>query len=380
MQVGGSETSQTPILTKTAESGAAPVSRRLKLAILCAVTLQNAGYALVRRYSRGYLHECYSASSALFVMEMAKLLLSAVYVCTSDAPSDVPSGTPLSKYLHLLRHSAKMAVPAVIYLIMNLLGFLSLAHIDASTFAIVSQMKVRTPQPHPATANRNRNSYPQPLPLPLTRICDRNRPRPSPCPCPRPHLHPLTRASPVDLAPAQPSPGPHPPSPQQPTPSPGLHHSRLRRGAPRAKAPHTQVARPPQPHAWRRSMLKTPPLTAPELAVAPPQGALGGSGRLGTTGGEAMPLGVQPRPRVLEPGASNVADFIACVFGLPGVVLISSETSPARVMHASMAKQAVCWRLGGASSPSWPFKADTSGSGLLCTPARRSPGAIRRRA
>ena len=42
------------------------------------MTLQNAGYALVRRYSRGYLHEKYSASSALFVMEMAKLLLSAV--------------------------------------------------------------------------------------------------------------------------------------------------------------------------------------------------------------------------------------------------------------------------------------------------------------
>ena len=40
------------------------------------------------------------------------------YVCTSDAPSDVPSGTPLSKYAHLIRHSAKMAVPAVIYLIM----------------------------------------------------------------------------------------------------------------------------------------------------------------------------------------------------------------------------------------------------------------------
>jgi hypothetical protein len=31
----------------------------------------------------------------------------------------------------------------VIYLIMNLLGFLSLGHIDAATFAIVSQMKAR---------------------------------------------------------------------------------------------------------------------------------------------------------------------------------------------------------------------------------------------
>jgi len=149
IEVGGSETtSQLPLSPKTAESGGvtpfAGPSKRLKMAILCAVTLQNAGYALVRRYSRGYLRETYSASSALFVMEMAKLLLSAVYVCTSDAPSDVPSGTPLSKYAHLIRHSAKMAVPAVIYLIMNLLGFLSLAHIDASTFAIVSQMKVFT--------------------------------------------------------------------------------------------------------------------------------------------------------------------------------------------------------------------------------------------
>ena len=149
MQVGGSETtSQLPLSPKTAESGGvtpfAGPSKRLKMAILCAVTLQNAGYALVRRYSRGYLRETYSASSALFVSETAKLLLSAVYVCTSDAPSDVPAGSPLSKYAHLIRHSLKMAVPAVIYLIMNLLGFLSLAHIDASTFAIVSQMKVRT--------------------------------------------------------------------------------------------------------------------------------------------------------------------------------------------------------------------------------------------
>ena len=53
----------TPLSPKssTAETGGADpfagqavtVSKRLKLIILCAVTLQNAGYALVRRYSRG---------------------------------------------------------------------------------------------------------------------------------------------------------------------------------------------------------------------------------------------------------------------------------------------------------------------------------------
>jgi len=48
-----------PTKSSTAETGGADpfatqavtVSNRLKLAILCAVTLQNAGYALVRQYA-----------------------------------------------------------------------------------------------------------------------------------------------------------------------------------------------------------------------------------------------------------------------------------------------------------------------------------------
>lgn len=129
-------------------TNAAPLDRpatwRLKLIILLAVTLQNTCYALVRRYSRGHLREAYSASSALFVMEAAKLGLSAVMLLRSKEASDVPEGPALGKYAHLLARSAKMAVPALIYLVMNLLGFVALGHIDASTFSIVSQMKVFT--------------------------------------------------------------------------------------------------------------------------------------------------------------------------------------------------------------------------------------------
>ena len=49
----------------------------LKATILGSVVLQNTGYALIRRYSRGSLREKYSTSSVLLVMELAKLLLSA---------------------------------------------------------------------------------------------------------------------------------------------------------------------------------------------------------------------------------------------------------------------------------------------------------------
>merc|ERR1719460_498300 len=77
-------------------------------------------------------------------MELAKLLLSMWMVVFGGLESDVPSGTAISKYMYLIAHSWKMMVPAVIYLVMNILGFVALGHLDASTFSIVAQMKVFT--------------------------------------------------------------------------------------------------------------------------------------------------------------------------------------------------------------------------------------------
>ena len=118
--------------------------RMLQLGILLAVMLQNSSYALLRAYSRGTLKETYSSSSVLLAMEVTKLVVSAYMVVTSSEPSDVPFGSPLSKYAHLLRRSLKMAVPAIIYLAMNLLSFVALARIDAATFSIAAQLKVLT--------------------------------------------------------------------------------------------------------------------------------------------------------------------------------------------------------------------------------------------
>ena len=66
---------------------------------------------------------------------------------------------------------------------------------------------------------------------------------------------------------------------------------------------------------WRRrSTVETVvalPRQCPSWAPAPPQGAPGGFGRLGTPRVEARPLGAQPRPQVLELAASKVAGFTA---------------------------------------------------------------------
>lgn len=46
------------------------------------------------------------------------------------------------RYWYLATHSKAMLVPASLYLMMNILGFVSLGKIDAVTFIVVSQMKV----------------------------------------------------------------------------------------------------------------------------------------------------------------------------------------------------------------------------------------------
>jgi len=120
------------------------ISNFMRMAILLAVTVQNTGYALVRRYSRGHLGERYSTSSVLLVMEVAKIALSAQQIAFGKHPSDVPDGSALSKYWFLIMHSWKMVVPAVTYLVMNIMGFVALQHLDASTFSIIAQMKVFT--------------------------------------------------------------------------------------------------------------------------------------------------------------------------------------------------------------------------------------------
>jgi len=77
-------------------------------------------------------------------MELMKLGVAAFQVVFSGAASDVPSGSAISKFIFLISHSWKMMVPAAIYLIMNILGFVALQNLDASTFSIVAQMKVFT--------------------------------------------------------------------------------------------------------------------------------------------------------------------------------------------------------------------------------------------
>ena len=75
-------------------------------------------------------------------MELTKLFVSMFQIVTSDEPSDVPNGSACSKYIYLAQNSLTMLVPAALYLVMNILGFVALGRIDAGTFTVLAQMKV----------------------------------------------------------------------------------------------------------------------------------------------------------------------------------------------------------------------------------------------
>ena len=74
---------------------------------------------------------------------------------------------------------------------------------------------------------------------------------------------------------------------------------------------------------------KCPPWQCPSSPPVPPQGAPGGSGRVGTPRVEARPLGAPPPPRAFKRAASKVANFTAFIH--PGYMPFDEQRLFARI-------------------------------------------------
>ena len=134
-----SEPSPPPSAALADENPEAVQKRVLCVAFLC---LQYSAYALLRRYATGILHEGWSFSSVLGVGEAIKFAISLYMISQKCDASEAPPGPLQERTRFLLLNSGKMAVPAILYLMMNMLGFVSLRRVDAGTFAIVQQSKI----------------------------------------------------------------------------------------------------------------------------------------------------------------------------------------------------------------------------------------------
>lgn len=85
------------------------------------------------------LEETWSSSSVLMVGEVIKLVFS-VFMTLSDKGSTSAEGSGVNKLCWLVRASAPMSIPAVVFLVMNLLSYVSLNRVDASTFTVCAQV------------------------------------------------------------------------------------------------------------------------------------------------------------------------------------------------------------------------------------------------
>eukprot|EP00903_Cladosiphon_okamuranus_P010823 g10224.t1 len=139
--MGSNNNQNTPA---AAAGGNAGVSRVTKLFLLVILCLQNAVYTMHRRYSVGVLGETWSSSSVLMVGEVIKLVFSVFMTTLIDTGSTSAEGTGVNKLCWLVKASAPMSIPAVVFFIMNLLSYVSLKRVDASTFTVCAQMKILT--------------------------------------------------------------------------------------------------------------------------------------------------------------------------------------------------------------------------------------------
>lgn len=129
--------------TDESEPSLASLVMNRRFLLLAMVCIQNAGFSILRRYVTAVSHDQATTSSMLALGELIKLVTS-----FSMMLRDVRTVEGRKEYGSLFgfvsAHSSKMLVPASIFLCMNILGFISLAHIPAGLFAVLQQCKLIT--------------------------------------------------------------------------------------------------------------------------------------------------------------------------------------------------------------------------------------------
>jgi len=108
----------------------------IKYLALAALCIQNSSLILSMRYSRSVRHDTYLDSSIIVMMEFVKFLASVLLV--------LRDGGQVRGLMELIRTSAPVALPSVLYVIQNSCQLIAVKHLDASTFSVLSQLKVLT--------------------------------------------------------------------------------------------------------------------------------------------------------------------------------------------------------------------------------------------
>lgn len=128
------------------------------VAVLLLLCIQNAGHALMTRYSRGILKENYDSTEVVICSEITKLIISTILFLNETDLKDISNNSNnnsnnttiqnnkscTKKLFALIFSSMNILVLVVIYAINNLLIYFALGRIDTATFTVIAQLKILT--------------------------------------------------------------------------------------------------------------------------------------------------------------------------------------------------------------------------------------------
>jgi len=135
-------TVQTPLLLTASKQHFHPTQStqsHLKYLSLIILVLQTSSIALILRHTRRQQVE-YQASTAVFLTEVVKLVVSAIALCIQQRTFFPKS--MIDSLLH--RDALRMLLPAALYAVQNNLLFIALSNLDSVTFQVLNQTKIIT--------------------------------------------------------------------------------------------------------------------------------------------------------------------------------------------------------------------------------------------
>ncbi|XP_016379174.1 CMP-sialic acid transporter [Sinocyclocheilus rhinocerous] len=119
-----------------------PVSVVFKLYCLAVMTLIAAAYTVALRFTRTVSSDLYFSTTAVFLTELIKLLLSLGMLLRESGDWGRCRSVVVSNILRSPVELLKLSVPSVVYAVQNNMAFVALSNLDAAVYQVTYQLKI----------------------------------------------------------------------------------------------------------------------------------------------------------------------------------------------------------------------------------------------
>uniref|UniRef100_UPI00358E65EA CMP-sialic acid transporter isoform X2 n=1 Tax=Myxine glutinosa TaxID=7769 RepID=UPI00358E65EA len=118
------------------------VSMLFKLYCLVVMTVVAATYIVVLRYTRTVSTDKYFSTTAVFLTEVVKLIISLGMLSWEVGGLRCMASTVLEEVIYKRKETLKLCVPSLVYALQNNMAFVALSNLDAAVYQVTYQLKI----------------------------------------------------------------------------------------------------------------------------------------------------------------------------------------------------------------------------------------------